>query len=149
MFVRGNTGFGLIELLIVIAIIGILGGLVLAGTRRSQESARDAAIESALRQMRFQAEVVYDNQGGSYLNWASLSNPVVGEEIQILLEEIDTQFGDTDPGYVTFIRQDVEQEFCVSAPSKQDSGQYACIDARGELKRTTAHCPSTGLPRCP
>lgn len=143
-----NEGFGLVELLIVIAIIGILLGIIIASTSNSEQRGRDTAIENAVRQLRIQAEIAYENNS-SYLNWANLSDPTIGAELQILLDEIDAQFGDTSPGYVTFIRQDESQDFCISAPLRSESGRYFCADATGEFVRTTAHCPASGLSRCP
>lgn len=143
-----KSGFGLIELLLVIAIIGILAGLILSAASRSREKAHDTAIANAVRQMRWQAEIAYSSNG-SYQDWYD-GTPVIQEEMTILLDEVDKQYGDASPGYVTQIRQEQLQDFCVSAPSRAEPGKYYCIDATGELFLTGGACPSDPAPlKCP
>mgnify|MGYP003394687301 FL=1 len=61
-----KNGFTLIELLIVIAIIGILSSVVLASLNTARGKGANAAVKSNLNNIRAQAELVYDNNGGSY-----------------------------------------------------------------------------------
>jgi len=137
---RMSRGFGLIELLLVIAIIGILAGLILSAASRGRQKAFDAGIENAVRQIRWQAEIAFNSNNNSYQNWTSL--PLIQEELTILLDEIDKHYGDnTEGSYVTVMRDSQINEFCVSAPSRATVGQYFCVDGTGELKMTTEHCP--------
>jgi prepilin-type N-terminal cleavage/methylation domain-containing protein len=55
-----KQGFTLIELLLVIAIIGILATTVLTSVQNARVGAREAAIKSALGQIRISQEVWYD-----------------------------------------------------------------------------------------
>ena len=149
---RMSFGFGLIELLIVVAIIGILAGLILSAGFLGREKAHDSAIENAIRQIRWQAEIAGNGNGGSFIDWTQ--NPIIQDELVLLLNEIDTHYGDEDANsYVTVMRDSQLREYCVSAPSRADVGNYYCVDARGELNFTNAHCPdlpSGGAPlRCP
>lgn len=68
MLNKSNRGFTLIELLVVIAIIGILSSVVLASLNTARGKGSNAAVKSNLNNIRAQAELVYDNNGGSYLS---------------------------------------------------------------------------------
>ena len=56
-----QKAFTLIELLVVIAIIGLLSSTVLASLSGARESAREAAILSALNSARTQAAMYYND----------------------------------------------------------------------------------------
>lgn len=64
--VKTRQGFTLLELLIVIAIIGILVAVVLASMSQSKAKGADAGVRSNLLNARSQAEVYYTNQNRSY-----------------------------------------------------------------------------------
>ncbi len=73
-------GFTLIEMLIVIAIIGILASIVLVGLGPVQRSARDSRRASDLRSVQNALELCY-SKGGSYpvaANWAELITALTG-----------------------------------------------------------------------
>lgn len=145
---RMQRGFGLVELLLVVAILGILAGLILSASSRGRLKAYDTAIENAVRQIRWQAEIASTSNGESYLNWADETS-IIQEELTILLDEIDKSYGDTAPGYVTQIRQEQITDYCVSAPSRAEPGKYYCVDAGGEIRLTDAACPEDPDPlRC-
>ncbi len=59
-----KSGFTLIELLVVIAIIGILASVVLASLNTARAKGADAKVKSELANMRAQAEIYYDTNGG-------------------------------------------------------------------------------------
>lgn len=68
-----NKGFTLIELIIVIAIIGVLAGMVVTNFTSAQKKARDAQRKSDLRQIQSALEI-YRSDIGSYLDASSLAN---------------------------------------------------------------------------
>lgn len=157
---RAHNGFGLIELLVVVAIIGILVSLLLVGTARSRLKGHDNAIRSSTGQLRIMAEQVYDSQGASYINWRL--HPSVQGQVAQLLADIDEKYGNTTadvypssyPGsYETTIRDSQRKDYCISAPLRSQPGSFYCVDATGVFKVTSAHCadqPLTGPPlRCP
>lgn len=149
---RMSSGFGLLELMLVVAIIGILAGLILSAGFQGRDKAQDTAIENGIRQIRWQAEIAANGNNGSFLNWTQ--DPSIQDELTILLEEIDKHYGDTDnSSYVTVLRDSQTSEYCASAPARSTSGRYYCIDARGDLSISPSHCPDypiDGAPlRCP
>jgi type II secretory pathway pseudopilin PulG len=130
----------LIELLIVLAIIAILAILVIAVVDKSRKEARDVRIRNDVGQLRWEAEIVYDTQGASYLNWSQHS--LVLDNIQTLLGDIDAQSGDSPgPPHVTVIRESQSTDYCISAPLRAEAGLYTCVDATGEVRETSSHCP--------
>ncbi len=58
-----KSGFTLIEILVVIAIIGILATVVLVSVNSARKKSRDARRVADLRQIRIALEVFYDDHG--------------------------------------------------------------------------------------
>jgi len=82
---RERQGFTLIEMLIVIAIIGILAGGVLVGLGPATKGGRDARRLSDLRQVQNGLELYY-NKNQRYpaaTNWAALQTALTGASIGV------------------------------------------------------------------
>lgn len=75
-----RKGFTLIEILVVVAIIGILAGVVLVGLRGTGPQARDSRRVADLRQVQNGLELYY-NKNSAYppdSDWAGLKTALVG-----------------------------------------------------------------------
>ena len=75
-----QKGFTLIELMVVIAIIGILAGIVMVSLGGARANARDARRQSDIRQFNTAMELCYDdatcNSNQAYLQSASMPTAV-------------------------------------------------------------------------
>ncbi len=69
-------GFTLIELLAVIAILGILVGLVLMATSKVRSQARDTRRKSIVRALSEAQEAYYNDHGSYATAWSELSSYV-------------------------------------------------------------------------
>lgn len=143
---KTTAGFTLIELLVVIAIIGTLAALVFAVAANARDKDDDTRIRNAVGQIRWMAEIAYNSQGGSFINWSLYPN--IQESLTILGDEIDDVFGGTN---IATIRDNEIQNYCISAPLKSNVNKHYCIDAEEVFKVTSASCPTDLLvtPRCP
>ncbi len=61
-----SAAFTLLELLVVVAVIGVLAGLLLTSLGQSKERARETACLSNLRQIGIAAKLYTDEHGGRY-----------------------------------------------------------------------------------
>ncbi len=142
----------MIEILIVIAIIGILASLIFAAVSTSRSKGHDARIRSDVSQLRYLAESVYDTQGANYSAWSAHASVVTA--IPQLLDDIDENSGDTAGSpYVTVIRDSQVTNYCISTPLRAQVGKYYCIDATGVFQTADTPCPDYGPTdaplRCP
>lgn len=138
-----ERGLTFIEILVVVSIFGLLAVLVLASVTSSRHKAIDNRIRSNLGQIRILAEIAFDSNGGTYLDWAKETG--IQTELTRLLEKIDEDTGDSvGPPYRASVRDSQSRNYCVSAPLLSGSGNYYCIDATGKFQTTTSACPDFG-----
>jgi len=72
---KNRSGFTLIEMLVVVAIIGLLSSVVVVGLGSARQNARDARRISDIRQIQNALEVYYSSNGSYPADLTSLTIP--------------------------------------------------------------------------
>jgi len=136
-----KKAFTLIEMLVVVAIIGILATAVIISIGPARTQARDARIRGDVEQLRNLAETYFNQNNFSYLGF-SCSTIIGGTSAQTLCNDISTQNGGVAPQIVA-----TQVNVCISA--KLASGGYVCLDSTGKVttSATTLTCNANGT--CP
>jgi len=122
---KTEKSFTLIELLMVIAIIGILAGIVLVALGGARDKARDARIISDMAQIRIQAEIIFSKYG----NYSRVHcNGDIN--IQTLCDDIADQGGQnleggSGPGVQAY-SPPLWNKYCVEV--QLNSGKFWCVD---------------------
>ncbi len=144
---KHNSGFTLIEMLVVIAIIGILSASVLVALGPSRDKAKDARIISGIKQAQAIVETLYNPTGGTpYLNihgaMPQLEKIRTDIKSQYELAELNLHSGPNWTGkkYVIWSR--------LITKSASGTDQYYCVDSSGVSKIITS-VPSESVSLCP
>ncbi len=137
---KSNKGFTLIEMLVVVAIIGILSAAVLVALGPSRDKAKDARITSAIQQARAIAETLYNPASATpYADFtltqtsvARLVTDVAAQNSQLEISAV------TGPAYAVW----------AALITKTGAGatQYYCVDSTGTAKVTTTLPTGTTCP---
>jgi prepilin-type N-terminal cleavage/methylation domain-containing protein len=144
---KPSPGFTLIEVVVVIAIIGILAAIVIVSFATSREKAYDARVKMIVDQLRTLGEVYYHSNNFSFngydicLNDPSEANcpGSLASAVSSLVSELGGSQGGPPVSNAT------ASEFCVSAALASDSERSFCKDSAGHagLTDTATVCSST------
>ena len=147
---KSNKGFTLLELLVVIALLGIMAAIVIASLNSSKSKGDDASLISGANSMRTQGELYYSNNSNSYgATTAScdggLFDATTPGGLNTIMENLKTKAGAANLSCVAS-----STAWAVGIKLKE-AGTY-CVDGRGSGKASTtlttassAYNASTGL----
>lgn len=130
-----KKGFTLIEMLVVIAVIGILSATVLTALGPARNKAKDTRIISALSQAMSIAETYYT---GTYTGLTT-SNP---SQMATLAADITTNSG----SLVVNVSAD-GRSYAAYSNLASDAAKYYCVDSAGTSKQEDSNPgPATTCP---
>ena len=132
---RWQKGFSLIELLIVVAMIGVISSIAIPSYITSRRSAREAAAVSNVRGL-ISAEGAYLSSTGGYTQYASLSQLTS----QNLIESTFVNNSGVKDGYLFQITQPDMTSYIITAdPQTADAStmRYFYADQSGVIRQNT------------
>ncbi len=129
---KNIKGFTLIEMLVVIAIIGLLSSVVLVALGPSRAKAKDARIISSINQVRVLAETKFSN--GVYPAITKVDTDVVP-----LTKDITDNGGDL---VINGLSPAGGSAYAIYSKLASDATKFYCVDSTG--KNNTGTSPGTG-----
>lgn|GEM_PF-5339314 len=130
---RNFTGFTLVEMMVVVAIIGILFAVVIVSVNRARNRTRDAIIVSQLEQVQALAETVHNpdtEYKELYDMWQEREDPI-GEINRKISEEMDRDFNLYFPEDSIEPETEGHYEYCSYVFLWSTPGQVFCVDSTG------------------
>ena len=123
-----NKGFTLLELLVVIAVIGILTSVVLASMSQSREKGADGGIKEEMANVRTQAEVYYHTHSNVY---TGMCTSMGQNGVKPLLDKVSEYAGTA----ATCFESATKWAAAVQLKS-QATTTYFCVDSDGKAIST-------------
>jgi prepilin-type N-terminal cleavage/methylation domain-containing protein len=117
-----NKGFTLIEMLVVIAVVGILAATVLTSIGPARSKAKDTRIQSALQQLRSLKEIAYNATSGNY-------DAISDDKWTEFENEIKNNDGSDE---ILGSENSIDQEnYYYYSALASDKNKYYCVDSEG------------------
>jgi len=135
---KDGAGFTLVELTVVLAIISILIVIVIVNTGEARKKGKDAAIQSALMEVRNAAELHYDT-AKTYVGVCDLGDNTLANTGDFdRIEQYIIQQG----GTVTCRHEDK----AYAVISTLNLGNCWCVDSQGDSRKVPCNLPSAVCP---
>lgn len=137
-----NSGFTLLELLVVVAIIGILASITMIAISDSQNKSKDSRIKSQIVNLRRVTEIYYTSNNNTY--GSTVSNCTSGMFADTVNEVATFTNTANYPTGTTLACFASSTAWAVSA--SLFGGQYWCVDSTGANRQTSTQASSTVCP---
>jgi prepilin-type N-terminal cleavage/methylation domain-containing protein len=124
---KTKKGFTLIEILIVVAIIGILATIVIVSLREASDRGRNTKIVAGVVQVRKIAEDMYLQEATGY-EGLCLNDGTGGVGSNIDMQTIEADIGQFGRSLDCYSEQ---YHYCVSVELMGENANYFCIDDNG------------------
>lgn len=135
-----NSGFTLVELLVVLAIIGVLASISIVSMNNAREKANDAETIAQLSMARTSAQIFYEEHS-SYNGEAGNVARKCDEKDSMFIDYTSGMFQFTTssnyPGDTDLRCSSNSQAYELSA-SLSNSGEFWCVNSQGLSKKITA-----------
>lgn len=130
---RFQTGFTLVELLVVVAIIGILSALILVSFTNYRNKGKDSRIETSLSQVRRVATIIF-NENNSYQS-VCVGNTLNGANSDLgkIKNDVMNNSGSNPSCYAS------AGAYCVQS-SFATPGKSYCVDSIGYAGTSLTTC---------
>lgn len=118
--IKNKSGFTLIEMLVVIAIVGILSATVLTALGPSRNKAKDTRIITGVRSAQQLLESKYNPNNNTYpavFTDQKTEDEVAANDGILTVNIVDDENGNSQKGYVVYspLSSDTAKYFCVSS----------------------------------
>ncbi|MBU1045559.1 type II secretion system GspH family protein [Patescibacteria group bacterium] len=135
---KKREGFTIVELLIVVAIIGILATIVIVSLREASDRARNTKIITNITQIRKVAEDMYIQEASGYesLCLSGALNGDYSDILTILENDVEKYGGEVVSCYAS------RYSYCVTAQLTGSTTKYFCIDEQGNNLESTSNACS-------
>lgn len=142
--IKNKTGFTLIEILVVIAIVAIISSIILFSTTQYINKSKDANVVGNLAVLISAGEVYYNGHDQSYDDFCDSS--VVDNAIEQMPDHDSDNCSSNEAGLCC---NDMEEEWAACATIFSDDRYAYCVDSRGAKKQLDSdECLST-ITQCP